>query len=281
MVIDWFHIGSYCYATSITISYPMVRFGVPLMFLKHNLVPVILNMNDEFWLPYSLNCLTGFFNKYVIYDVGSTDRSKEIIDWFVQKEKNNADFVVRYLPFVDPVVQGTFRNSMIAEADSEWYFIVDSDEVYSPDGLRSLIKCMHNMDVLRSDVPFEFKPYGLVRRVEVCEGLTEAYGQQENRKHHRVYHRTAYWLGSHPGEEVAKYPQKDATEFWIPDVTCYHFHNTHRSSKDAEVPKRLVRRSQSTYHRGPLLPFNALKELPILRKQIEDFPVNPSLQKLQ
>lgn len=251
---------------------------------KHNLTPCILNLNDENWLAYSLQSLSGFFNKFVIYDVGSSDRSKEIIDWFVQKEKNYVDFVVRYLPFVEPSVQGVFRNSMIAEADSEWYWLVDSDEIYNPDDIRKVIKHM-SKDHPHGDL---IKPYGLVRRVEVTEkwdgrglmsgtGAFNAYGLEENRKHHRVYHRTAFWKGPHPGEEPAKYQQKDSTEFWIPDVTCYHFHNTSRSSKDAEVPRRIERRSQATYHRGPLLPFDALKEIPILRQKFEDFPRNPSL----
>ena len=244
------------------------------MLRKHRLVPVILNMNDEFWLPYSLHSLSGFFNKYVIYDVGSTDRSKEIIDWFYQKEKNNADFVIRYLPFVDPVVQGTFRNSMIAEADSEWYFIVDSDEIYNPDDLRKI-----NLEMCHNHTN-ENTPYGIVRRVEVVEGFNKAYGLDTNLSHHRIYHNTAYWKGTHPGEEPVR-KQNQHTEFWIPDVTCYHFHNTARSSKDADVPKRIQRRSQATYHRGPLLPFDALKEVPILRTWFEDFPRNPSLQKEQ
>jgi glycosyltransferase involved in cell wall biosynthesis len=248
---------------------------------KHNLVPVILNMNDEFWLPYSLAALSGFFHKYVIYDVGSTDRSKEIIDWFVQKEKNNADFVVRYLPFVEPAVQGTFRNSMIAEADSDWYFIVDSDEVYNPEDLRKISQFMQPWDGDLQQGKYRVeKPYGIVRRVEIVEGLETAYGLEDRLSHHRVYHNTAYWKGTHPGEEPVKV-QKETTEFWIPDAVCYHFHNTSRSSKDADVPKRVQRRSQATYHRGQLKPFNTLKEVPILRGQIEDFPRNPTLIEAQ
>lgn len=249
---------------------------------KHVIVPVILNMNDENWLPYSLSALAGHFNRYVIYDVGSTDRSKEIIDWFVQKEKRRSDFFVRYLPFVDPTVQGCFRNSMIAEADSEWYFIVDADEVYKPEDLRTIVKYMNDtryMNILSSN-PDEYRPYGLVRRVEVVEGLDKAYGTTENRKHHRVYHSSAYWKGTHPGEVAAKYKQDEQNEFWIPGVTCYHFHNTHRSSKDSEVPKRIERRSQPTYHRGELLPLEVVKDLPILLNRYENFPVNPSLKRI-
>ena len=75
------------------------------------LVPVVLVMNDEFYLPYVLESTRGFFKKYVIYDVGSTDRTPEIIDWWVDTNPD-VEFVVRKLPFVDPKVQGTFRNSM-------------------------------------------------------------------------------------------------------------------------------------------------------------------------
>ena len=37
------------------------------------LTPMILAMNDCFWLPYSLESLRGRFNRYVIYDAGSED----------------------------------------------------------------------------------------------------------------------------------------------------------------------------------------------------------------
>jgi glycosyltransferase involved in cell wall biosynthesis len=236
---------------------------------RYNLVPVVLTMNDEFWLPYTLECLAGHFGRYVIYDVGSTDRTKDIIDWFVQKEKKRADFFIRYLPFVPPVVQGTFRNSMIAESESDWYFIVDADELYKPEALRNIVKSTQGRD--------DSVPYGVVNRFEVVEGLTEAYGTAAWLSHHRVYHRDMYWTGTHPGE-VAAFTQKESREFTITDATCYHFHNTNRSSKDSEVPKRIERRKQATYHRGELAPLEVVKELPILLKRFEDFPVNPSLK---
>lgn len=235
----------------------------------YNLTPVILVCNDEYWLPYSLESLAGHFNRFVIYDVGSTDRTKDIIDWFAQKEKKRADLFIRYLPFVPPVVQGAFRNSMIAEAESEWYFIVDADEIYKPEALRNIVRSVND----RTDE----KPYGVVRRLEVVEGLTEAYGTTEFLPHHRVYHRTMYWKGTHPGEDPV-FKQKPAREFTILDTTCYHFHNTNRSSRDEDVPKRIERRKQATYHRGALSPLEVVKELPILLQRFEDFPVNPSLR---
>jgi len=52
-----------------------------------SVVPTILVKNEAYWLPYVLECLRGKFDRYVIYDVGSTDGTKEIIDEFLYREK--------------------------------------------------------------------------------------------------------------------------------------------------------------------------------------------------
>lgn len=240
------------------------------------LVPVVLVMNEEHWLPYALESTRGYFDKYVIYDVGSTDRTRDIIHWFVQTNPD-VEFHVDLLPFVPPIVQGKFRNSMIAETQSDYYFILDGDEVYTKEGLDTL-----RFEFAAMQCQKEFHPdvvYGVIKRREFKSKLKLSY--KKLRKHHRVYHRTAVWGGTHPGE----YPliaQNNETEFGIIDTVCYHFHNTIRSSKEEEVPKRLERKRQKTYHPGnELEQINLLDILPILRKPIEDFPVNPSLKELQ
>jgi len=122
------------------------------------------------------------------------------------------------------------------------------------------------------------KLYGVVRRVEISPDLTRRYS--ELRTHHRLYHRTAIFEGPHPGERP-EIEQKPINEVQIPEVLCYHFHNTLRSSKESDALKRQERKQQHTYHPGELLPFDLLKEVPILRRPIEDFPVAPALRKLQ
>jgi len=182
-----------------------------------------------------------------------------------------SDFFVRMLPHADPIIQGTFRNSMIAEARADWYMILDADELYTPNSFRMMLDAVMAMEL-------EDKLYGVLRRVEVCSDLRTVYS--ERRTHHRLYHRQAIWKGNHPGE-VAFYPQNKDSEIHFPRINTWHFHNAARSSKDNEVPKRLARRGQGTYHPGNPEPIDLLKELPILRKPIEDFPVNPALLELQ
>lgn len=240
----------------------------------HSLVPVILVMNDEFWLPYTLQCIRGKFPRYVIYDIGSTDGTENVIDWFIEKEKNRASLYVRKLPFVDPQIQGIFRNSMIAEAQSDWYFIVDGDEVYREADINSISKLnlSHGGMYPNTDVV-----YGVFTRKEFNRDLTQQYSIK--RSHHRLYHRKAIWVGTHPGEE-AVIRQKQQTEDNYP-YTCYHFHGTTRSSNEAVVPSRNTRKQKATYTPGNLIPVNLLEEVPLLRTSIEDFPACPELERLQ
>ena len=214
---------------------------------KPMVTPVILVMNDEYWLPYALESVRGLFKRYVIYDVGSTDNTPNIIDWFVEKEKNRAGLYVRSLPILDPAIQGIFRNSMIAEAQTDWYFILDGDEVYNKqDLLNGLIQADTHM---RKFDKGEDRIYGVCMRQEFSKDLTQAYDKL--RGHHRLYHRTAIWKGTHPGEE-AVITQRAHREFSF-EVLCYHFHNALRTSLQEEtVPGRVRRKKKNTYHPGTL-----------------------------
>ena len=238
------------------------------------LTPTILVMNDSYFLPYVLEGLRGRFNRYVIYDAGSEDGTENIIDWFTETE--DAEFFVRKLPFAIPTIQGCYRNSMLVEAETEWTFMVDADEVYHPDSLDKLAGSFEHM--MRPSIHDQSAwKYGVFNRVELATNLIHRYSDE--RTHHRLYRRDAYFTGTHPGE-VPRYKQKPSNEIHF-DVTCWHFHNALRSPLEGSVPKRLDRKSQGTYHPGELVTFDLLKELPLLRKPINNFPVSPDLEKLQ
>ena len=154
------------------------------------LTPTILVLNDSWWLPYVLESLRGRFEKYVIYDAGSEDGTLNIIDWFTETEP--AEFFVRKLPFCIPAVQGAYRNSMLVEAQTEWTFMVDGDEIYAPSALEALSGAFKEV----SDSP-ENKVYGVFSRMEISKNLIQRY--TELRTHHRLYRRNAAFRGSHPG----------------------------------------------------------------------------------
>jgi glycosyltransferase involved in cell wall biosynthesis len=241
-------------------------------------VPLILVKNDEFFLPYALDCIKGKFNKYVIYDIGSDDLTKDIIEDFIAEEQAHADIFYRFLPDCPPVVQGALRNSMFAEARADWVFILDADEVYNPE---DIVKIQHA--ATKMQVEYEAssgnKIYGVFRRREFSADLRSSYS--DLRGHHRLYHRTAIFNGPHPGEWPLV-SQNHNNEVWFDDILCYHFHNALRSSLgDTAAPKRQERKPKATYHPGRPEEFDLLKALPRLRESIDDYPVCPALAVLQ
>jgi len=242
-----------------------------------DLVPLILVKNDGYFLPYALNCVKGRFSRYVIYDIGSEDNTKDILNWFIDSEKAEADIFSRFLPHCEPEAQGSFRNAMFAEARSDWVFILDGDEVYSELAMDKLIESMEGMKKAYEESKGE-KIYGVCRRREFSPDLLSAYDRL--RGHHRVYHRTAIFTGNHPGEDPLVF-QDEATEHSISRlVICNHFHNTQRSRFDNDVPSRIKRRSKHTYHPGELAEFDLLGELPSLELPIHTFETSPALVRL-
>jgi len=235
---------------------------------------MVLVKNEEYWLPYVLKQCEGVFDSYVIYDIGSTDNTRNIIDWFVERNKNQSDIVVRKFPHLEPEVQGTFRNSMIPEGRRDIYMILDGDELYTPKDLAVIPRAASELWIAHNaDSRFKF---GVFKRVEVNETLTKQY--DKHRSHHRLYTRDAYWKGTHPGEESG-YKQNEQSEKWF-EITCWHMHNAIRSPKEDEATKRIIRKSKASYHPGKLIELNLLKELPVLRNRIENFTVSPALESL-
>jgi glycosyltransferase involved in cell wall biosynthesis len=245
------------------------------MRLIEEVVPLILVSNDDLWLPYVLKAVAQRFGRYVIYDVGSKDDTPKIIEDFIRVHPN-ADIYHRKLPMVPREVQGCFRNSMIAEARSDWYFQLDGDEVYTKKSVDGIVDAYPE---LVREYELTGTIYGKVRRIEINDDLQTAYGVERKLPHHRFYHRSAIWDGGHPGE-AAHYDQNSVTERWMEDdITCYHFHNCRRSSTSDEAALlRGTRKTQETYRRGEKVAFDAFKHIPALTKRVNSYRAHPRIE---
>ncbi|GAH04592.1 unnamed protein product, partial [marine sediment metagenome] len=215
--------------------------------------------NDEYYLPYVLESIKGAFERAIIYNVGSEDNTAKIIDWWVDKEKDT-ECLVRHLPMVTPDVQICFRNSMIAEARTDCYWLLDGDEINDhPSRVPRMALRLQSRHTTQPRTR-----YGVVRRIEVAPDLKSRY--EEERTHHRLYTRDAVWTGTHPGER-AFYKQNWKSEIdFKNEVTVLHLHNALRSSKETVALGRRQRKQQRSYHPGKLIYFNLLEEYPILQE---------------
>jgi glycosyltransferase involved in cell wall biosynthesis len=238
---------------------------------------MVLVKNEEYWLPYVLKQCEGHFDSFVIYDVGSTDNTGNIIDWFYERNKRRCHLIVRRLPHVGPDVQGTFRNSMIPEGNRDVYFILDGDELYTEKDIANIPLCAEYL--ARKYRNNNRNKFGVVKRVEINEDLNKQYLRR--RSHHRLYTDDAFWIGTHPGERPF-FNQCSKSEIYFDHITCWHMHNTLRSPKEQEALSRLSRKAQRTYHPGDTMgDLDIIKELPILATPIENFKVTPKLEALQ
>lgn len=244
---------------------------------SNNLTAVVLVKNDQFFLRYALESTRKLFKNYVFYDISSEDRTRDVIASFIKTLPDDANVSIRYLPMCPPSVQGCFRNSMIVEARTNWYFILDGDEVYNEKGVQAIAD---GFEVMKKEhTKDERKIYGVLSRLEVGQHLISKYNTI--RSHHRVYHQTASWVGNHPGE-IPFYEQCPKREYeFSEDALCYHFHNADRSPHDSAALKRVDRRARGTYRPGELVPFDLFEALPILKTKFDDIPVNPILERLQ
>ena len=244
---------------------------------SNNLTAVVLVKNDQFFLRYALESTRKLFKNYIFYDISSEDQTKDVISSFIKTLPDDVEVSTRFLPMCPPSVQGCFRNSMIIEGRTNYYFILDGDEVYSEVGIEAIKFGFEEMKKEHDKDPR--KIYGVLSRVEIGENLVSKYS--EIRTHHRVYHRTASWAGNHPGE-IPFYEQCDKREYNFSNYAlCYHFHNAARSPHDSDALKRIERRARGTYRPGELVPFDLFGALPILKTRFDDIPVNPILERLQ
>lgn len=240
-----------------------------------NLTPLILVKNDLYWVGYALECIRGYFDRVVIYDIDSQDGTRDVLSYYEKIFKGDGTKVILELfPDAEPRLQVMARNSMIAEAWTDYYMILDGDELWPKSSL-------DNLSAEFAGFVQSKKMYGIVNRTEVCSDLISAYSPEKFISHHRLYDRRAVWTSKHPGE-VARYPQHKGNEFKLSEqVEVFHFHNALRSPLEADVPSRLKRKSQATYHPGLQGPIDLFEKLPILKSPINNFPVNPQLKLLQ
>ena len=157
---------------------------------------MVLVKNESFFLPYVLRQCEGIFDSFVIYDIDSTDNTREIIEWFHGRNQGKADFLIRYMPDLPKEVQGAFRNSMIVEGRRPVYFLLDGDECYTREDLLHIRDCAEDLKIAHA---FDNKKrFGVFTRVEMNPEMTQQYDRR--RSHHRLYTRDAFWTGGHPGE---------------------------------------------------------------------------------
>ena len=115
--------------------------------------------NEARWLWYSVSSVVEYVDKILLWDSGSTDETLEIIKELRKKYPNKIDFKERKINSAEEFTQ--VRQEMLDETTSDWFLVVDGDEVWWDDSIRKVAELIRGKgDNLESIVVPTINPVG-------------------------------------------------------------------------------------------------------------------------
>ena len=98
-----------------------------------NVTVHVIVKNEDQWIWYAIASVIDHVDRLIIYDTGSTDKTMDIIKSFDSKkiyfeEKGN----------VTPSKLTQLRNDQIEQTKTEWFMLVDGDEVWPQSSIQAL-----------------------------------------------------------------------------------------------------------------------------------------------
>lgn len=94
--------------------------------------------NEERYIWYSIMSMASYMDKIFIWDTGSTDSTIDIIKEIKRILGDKVDF--QEFGKVDPEGLVKLRQKMLHETKTDWFVVLDGDEVWWEGGIRKLTK---------------------------------------------------------------------------------------------------------------------------------------------
>lgn len=194
--------------------------------LQGRCAAVIMLQNEEYWLDYVLRPLANTPNLPIyIADVGSTDRSIQIIEYYARQ---HPDFHFFNLGKISAEENGQLRSWMAHKTGKPWILQVDGDEIWTRTGIDATL-----------GVDMDDYPGGFVTHQNVVF-LEDGWHYANRTSHMRIHRSDEVWIRQYPYETTMS-TQKGLRYYYLDvlKVMGYHMRFVERSSKDAETYARM------------------------------------------
>lgn len=182
--------------------------------------------NEAVWIKQSLLSVIDYADKILVWDTGSTDKTIEII-----QSIKSPKLKLKLFKNIDRKKLVHLRNEQITNTKTDWFLILDGDEIWPKENLVQLIKAM------KTARP---ETIALVNRTKNCVGDLKHYLPESEGKYHIgpwQGHLNIRAIRNLPGlKVVGKYPheayifqgkklqdQLERLEF----VDTWYYHTTH------------------------------------------------------
>lgn len=112
--------------------------------------------NDDRWVWFAINSVLNYVSRLIIYDTGSTDNTVEIIKSIKSKKIEFTN-----MGSVDSNDLTKLRQSQIERTDTDWFMIIDADEVWPEKSIESVVNKIKKADRYK---------LGIVVKTGICVG---------------------------------------------------------------------------------------------------------------
>ncbi|KKP59937.1 MAG: Glycosyl transferase family 2 [Candidatus Gottesmanbacteria bacterium GW2011_GWA1_34_13] len=102
--------------------------------MKNNLTAHMLVKNEEQWIWYAINSVINRVDQIIIYDTGSCDNTIKIIESI-----NNGKIKLTKAGEINSEKLIDLRNKQIEETNTDWFLILDGDEVWPEITIKELV----------------------------------------------------------------------------------------------------------------------------------------------
>ena len=205
--------------------------------------------NEERWVWYALSSVINYFDKILVWDTGSTDKTVEII-------KTIHDPKIEFLEY-GAVTRENYpqaRQAMLEATAADWMFLIDGDEIWRKDDIRKVVEAINkNGDEVESVVVKTINLVGDIYHYQEEEaGKYEIAGRKGhlNLRAMNMKIPGLHAAGPHGQQgyfDADNKPIQERDPQKILFVPASYFHATHlsrssKTGKDKEVPTRAQKR---------------------------------------
>lgn len=223
-----------------------------------------LVQNEDRYLWYAVTSVINYIDKILIWDTGSTDNTPRIAKEIKRLWPGKVEF--KEVGLVNPEKFTEVRSRMLAETDSDWIMVLDGDEVWWDDSIRSLTSRIRKdgakldsvvsryINLVGDVFHYQDESAGKYRIKGKTGFLTIRAMNQKNinglsiRKPHGTQ-------GFYDSKDTL-IQERDASKMsFLPETSFLHFTNLRRSgsrANDLKVPKRGFKLKHEIGHTFPL-----------------------------
>lgn len=203
--------------------------------------------NEERFLWFAVSSVIDHLDKILIWDTGSKDKTLEIIKLLDERYPNKIEF--KEYGYVDAYEFTKARQEMLDKTKSDWFVIVDGDEVWWRDSIKKVVEVIQKKgDSLDSIVTPHYNIVGDIYHYQ--EGIGANYKIDNKKGHINIRAVNRKIPGLHfdkPHGQQGLYDENDVLiqnrngiRIFV-DAPYLHFTHLIRSSikdLDEKVPKR-------------------------------------------